>query len=132
MYISRQKPATFEHFGLLELCGQGPPNIIRKLARSFLVPPRQNTFGVERRELLLDPIRELEIYCDIPLVLFVSQNSDRFARIMIAVVKEKDDFAANLLLETSSRHDFSDQKSLGKKSARLLAETNNRVIHASK
>ena len=50
---------------------------------------------------------------------------------MITVVKEKDDLTANLLLETSGRQNLSEQKSLGKKSARLLAETNNRVIHRS-
>src|ERR1700730_19218736 len=50
---------------------------------------------------------------------------------MIAVVKEKDDFTANLLLQTPSRQNFGDQKSLGKKSAGLLAETNNRMVHRS-
>src|SRR5882762_8737992 len=50
---------------------------------------------------------------------------------MIAIVKEKDDFSANLFLETPGRQNFSEQKPLGKKSARLLAETNNRAIHCS-
>jgi len=50
---------------------------------------------------------------------------------MIAVVKEKDNFTADLFLETPCRQNFSEQKSLGKKSARLLAEANNRVIHHS-
>ena len=50
---------------------------------------------------------------------------------MIAVVIEKDDFSTDLLLEAASSRNFSEQKSLGKKSARLLTETNNRVIHRS-
>jgi hypothetical protein len=50
---------------------------------------------------------------------------------MIAVVKEKDDFSADLLLQAASRHNFSEQESLWEKSARLLAETNNRMIHGS-
>ena len=50
---------------------------------------------------------------------------------MITVVEEKDDFTTNLVLETPGRRNLSKQKSLGKKSARLLAETNNRVIHHS-
>src|SRR5260370_7206142 len=50
---------------------------------------------------------------------------------MISNVKEKDDFSANFFLETPGRQNLSDQKTLGKKSARLLAETNNRVIHRS-
>jgi hypothetical protein len=61
----------------------------------------------------------------------VSQNGDRLARVMITVVKEKDDFTANLLLETPGRQNFSEQKSLWKKSAWLLAETNNRMVHRS-
>jgi hypothetical protein len=48
---------------------------------------------------------------------------------VITVVKEKDDFSANLLLETPGRQNFSEQKPLGKNSARLLTETNNRMIH---
>jgi hypothetical protein len=50
---------------------------------------------------------------------------------MIAVVTEEDDFSADLFLQAASRRNFSEQESLGKKSARLLAETNNRVIHGS-
>jgi hypothetical protein len=48
---------------------------------------------------------------------------------VITVVKEKDDFSANLLLETPGCENFSEQKSLGKNSAGLLTETNNRMIH---
>ena len=48
---------------------------------------------------------------------------------MIAVVKEKDDFSANFLLEMSSGQNFGNQISFRKKSARLLAETNNRLMH---
>jgi hypothetical protein len=48
---------------------------------------------------------------------------------MIAVVEEKDDFSPNFVLKTPGRGNLSEQKSLRKKSARLLAETNNRVIH---
>ena len=50
---------------------------------------------------------------------------------MIAVVKEKDDFTTNLLLETPGRQNFREQKSLGKKSARLLTKTDNRMVHRS-
>jgi len=61
----------------------------------------------------------------------ISQNRNRLAWVMIAVVKEKDDFSANFLLEMSSGQNFSNQISFRKKSARLLAETNNRVVHGS-
>ena len=65
------------------------------------------------------------------IALLVSQNRNRLARVMIAVVKEKDDFSANFLLDASGCENLSDEISLGKKSARLLAETDNRVIHGS-
>ena len=48
---------------------------------------------------------------------------------MITVMKEKHNFSANLPLKTPRRQNLSEQESLGKKTARLLAETNNRVIH---
>src|SRR5438046_9722094 len=50
---------------------------------------------------------------------------------MITVMKEKDDFSANLFLKTPGRDNLSEQKPLAKESARLLSETNNRVIHRS-
>src|SRR5438105_7975557 len=50
---------------------------------------------------------------------------------MIAVVKEKDDFSANFLLEMSSGQNFGSQISFRKRSARLLAETDDRLIHGS-
>src|SRR5436190_14731603 len=110
---------------------QGPRYITWKLARSFLVPLRKDAFRIERRKLFLNPILELKIQSHVPIALLVSQNGSCLARVMIAVVKEKDDFSADLLLQAASRHDFSEQESLGKKPARLLAETNNRVIHSS-
>jgi hypothetical protein len=48
---------------------------------------------------------------------------------MVTVMKEKHNFSANLLLKPPGRQNLSEQKSLGKKTARLLAETNDRVIH---
>jgi hypothetical protein len=38
----------------------------------------------------------------------VSQNGTCLARVMIAVVTEKDDFAADLLLQPASGHNFSE------------------------
>ena len=95
------------------------------------MPLRKNAFRVERGKLLLDSIFELKIQDCFPVALEISQNGTCFAWVMIAVVTEKDDFSADLLLQTARRHNFSEQESLGKKSARLLAETNNRVIHGS-
>jgi pyrimidine operon attenuation protein/uracil phosphoribosyltransferase len=77
----------------------------------------------------LDPIFELKVQGYFLVAVSVSQNGDRLARVMITVMKEKNDFSADLLLKTPDRRNLSEQKSLWKKSARLLAETNNRVIH---
>src|SRR5215471_3347132 len=109
---------------------QSRRHISWKLACSILVPFRENAFRIKRRELLLDPILELKIQSYFPIAAVVTQNRSRLARVMIAVVTEKDDFSADLLLQAASRRNFSEQESLGKESARLLAETNNR-IHGS-
>jgi hypothetical protein len=101
------------------------------LARSFLLPFWNDTFGIERRKLLLDAILELKIQGHFLVAVLVSQNGNRLARVMITIVKEEDDVSADFALETSSRQNFSEQKSLRKKSARLLAETDNRLIHGS-
>ena len=79
----------------------------------------------------MNPILELKIQSYFPVSVLISQNGTCLARVMIAVVEEKDDFSADLLLQAAGRHNFSEQESLGKKSARLLAETNNRVMHRS-
>ena len=63
------------------------------------------------------------------MAVFISKNGDRLARVMIAVMKEKGDFPADFFLETPGRENLSDQITLGEKSARLLAETNDRMIH---
>jgi hypothetical protein len=99
------------------------------LARGFLLPFWKNTFGVQGGELLLDPILELKVQGYFLVAVSVSQNGRRLARVMVTVMKEKNDFSANLLLKTPGRQNLSEQESLGKKSARLLAETDNRVIH---
>ena len=95
------------------------------------MPFRENAFRIKWGKQLLDPIRKLKIQSYFPLAVVISQNGTCLTRVVIAVVKEKNDFSADLLLQAPSRRNFSEQESLGKKSARLLAETNNRMIHGS-
>jgi hypothetical protein len=78
------------------------------LARSFLVPFRNDALGVQRRKLLLDPILELKIQSYFPVAVLLSQNRSRLARVMIAVVREKDDFSANLFLDAARRQNLSE------------------------
>src|SRR5262249_55433780 len=96
-----------------------------------LVPFGDDAFRIERGKLLLDSILELKIQSYFLVATLVQQNGTCLARVMVAVVTEKDDFAADLFLQPASSRNFSEQESLWKKSARLLAETNNRVIHGS-
>jgi hypothetical protein len=96
------------------------------------MPSRKDAFGIERGKLFLDSVLELKIQSGFPVAVVVSQNGRCLARVMIAVVTKENDFSADLLLQAAGRQNLSDQKSLGKKSARLLAETNNRVMHRSK
>jgi hypothetical protein len=72
------------------------------------VPFRKNAFGIEWGKLLLDPILELKIQSYFPVAVVVSQNGSCLARVMIAVVIEKDDFSADLFLQPASRHNFSE------------------------
>jgi hypothetical protein len=58
-----------------------------------------------------------------------SQDRYRLARIMIAVVKEKHDFATNFLLKLSGGDNLGIEKSFWKKAARLLPKTDNRRGH---
>src|SRR4030095_694192 len=98
--------------GLLEVFHQGLRYITWKLARSFLVPFRENAFRIKWGKLLLDPILELKIQSYFPVAVVVSQNGGCLARVMIAVVKKKDVSPADLLLQAASRHNFSEQESL--------------------
>jgi len=59
-------------------------------------------------KLLLDPILELKIQSYFPIAVVVLQNGSCLARVMIAVVTEKDDFSAELLLQPAGRHNFSE------------------------
>jgi hypothetical protein len=101
------------------------------LARDLRLPVWKDAFGVQGRKLFLDAILELKVQRYLAAAALISHNCNCFARVVIAVMKEKDDFSPDLFLETPRRDDLSKQKPLGKKSARLLAKTNNRVIHRS-
>jgi hypothetical protein len=79
--------------------------------------------------LLLNLIRELEIQRIFPAGVPFAQHRNRLAAIVIAVMKEEDDLAANLLLQPARGRDFSIEKSLRKKPARLLPEADDRLAH---
>ena len=49
--------------------------------------------------------------------------------VMVAVVQEENNFTAELLPQPAGRDDLGVEKPLGEESARLLAETDDGVIH---
>ena len=89
------------------------------------MPVRKNTLGIERREFLLNRVQEPEIDAMFMTGMSFSQDRYRLARIMIAVVKEKHHFATDFLLKLSGGNNLGIEKSLWKKAARLLPETDN-------
>ena len=65
----------------------------------------------------------------LPAGMAVAQYGDRLSRIMIAVVKEKDDLATDFTLEFSRGRNLGVEKPLGEKTTRLLSETDDRRAH---
>jgi hypothetical protein len=77
----------------------------------------------QRREFSLGLALEGKIQQQRLIVFSMTQQGFRFAGVVIAVVKEKDDFAADFGFEASRGLDFRIQKAFGEEPARLLAET---------
>ena len=58
----------------------------------------------------------------------MAQDGLGFARIVVAVVVEENDFAADFCLQPAGGQDFGNEKPLREKSAGLLAETDDRGV----
>ena len=58
--------------------------------------------------------------------LAMAQDGLGLARVVVAIVIEEDDFAADLLLEAAGGLDLGDEEAFREKSAGLLAKTNDR------
>jgi hypothetical protein len=80
----------------------------------------------------LNLVRELKIQCVFAASVAISQRGNRFSRIVIAVVQKENDLATNFLLEPACARDLGVKKSFWKKTARLLAETDDRRTHAAR
>ena len=104
-------------------------NVVRQLARQLRLPFRQDALGIQRRKLLLNLVRELEIESILTSGVPFAQDRVRLAAIMIAVVKKENDLAANLFLQPARGRDLRIKKSFRKKSARLLSEADDRLAH---
>ena len=69
-------------------------DVIRQLEQRFVLPAGGNAFEVLRRKFPLEPVFEGEIELGRFIGLAMAQDGSGFARIVVAVVAEEDDFAA--------------------------------------
>src|ERR1700738_4617924 len=99
-------------------------DVIRQLTRHFILPSVGNFFEIERRKSALNTIFKGKVKLRRLKSVPVTQDSSRFAWIVIAVVEEENNFTTDCTLQPSGGPDFRKQKTLWKKSAGLLAKTN--------
>src|SRR5581483_1750082 len=62
----------------------------------------------------------------------VAEDDLRFARVMVAVVEEEDDFAADCAFQAPRRDDLCIEKPSREQAARLLTETSDRISHSER
>ena len=98
-------------------------DVIGQLERGPAMPVGGNALEIERREFALQLVLEGEIELRRLAGLAMAQDGLGFARIVVAVVVEEDDLAADLRLQPPGGLDFGDQEPLREEPARLLAET---------
>ena len=106
-----------------EKVNQRVADVIGQLQRGLFLPAGGNFFEMQRREFALDFVFESKIEVRRLVGFAMAQNGFRFARIVVAVVKEENNFAADFFLQPPRGLDFGNEKSFRKKSARLLAKT---------
>ena len=99
-------------------------DVIRQLERGFVLPAGGNLLEVLRRKFPLDPVFEGEVELGRLIGFAMAQDGLRLARVVVAVVAEINDFAADFRLQPPGRLDFGNQEPPREKPARLLAETN--------
>ena len=104
---------------------------LRELLGQFRLRFRQDSLGKERRELLLNLVREGEIEAPRLSGMQLAQDGHRLARVVVAIMIEENDLSADLLLQPARGLEFRVKKTARKYSARLLSETDHRRRHAS-
>jgi hypothetical protein len=88
------------------------------------LPARSNAFEEKRGKLPLYFVGESEVELGGLVGFAVTEEGLSFARIMIAVVVEKDNLTADLALQSAGRLQFGDEESLWEKPTGLLAKPN--------
>ena len=99
-------------------------DVIWQLKQRLLVPAGRNAFEKLRREFSLQFVFKSKVEVRRLVGFAMAQDRFGFARIVIAVVAEENDLAADFRLQPPGRLDFGDEKAFREKPARLLAETN--------
>ena len=88
----------------------------------MVAPAGGDALGVERGELALEFVDEGEVEREGRVGLAVAEGGLRLAAIVVAVVVEEDDLAADFGLEFPRGDKFGVEKTAREKSAGLLAE----------
>ena len=133
-YISRQKSATLRGLDGAECLDPAGVDVGAELVGGAGVPVGADPLEVQRRELPLDLVVEGEVELDRLARLAVAQGGAGLAEVVVAVVAEEDDLAADLRLEPPRRGDLGVEVAPREEAARLLAEADDgrgRSWHAS-
>src|ERR1700722_20247049 len=85
-------------------------DVIRQLARHFILPAVGNFFQIERRKSALNTVFKGKVKLRQLKGIPMAQDSSRFARIVIAVVEEENNFATDCTLQPSRGPNFRKQK----------------------
>src|ERR1035437_5327740 len=109
-----------------EKINQGMFNIVRQLKFGLVLPTGGNALEMKRGKLPLGFVCECKIEQRRFVGFAMAQDGLCFARIVIAVVTEENDFAADFFLQPPRGLDFCNEEAARKKSAWLLSETNDR------
>src|SRR6187455_2635256 len=95
---------------------------LRQLLPKFFLCLRHNPFREERRELLLNLVRESEIQAPRLSRMQLAEDGHGLARVVVAVVIEENNLAADLLLQATRGNEFRIKEAPRQYSARLLPE----------
>ena len=109
---------------VFEEINEGMADVIGELEDGFFVPAIGDLFEVLWRKFSLDPIFERKIQEGGFVGFAMTKDCLGFSRVVIAVVAEEDDLAADFGSKAAGSPDFGGEKAFRKESARLLAEAN--------
>ncbi len=108
--------------GYLENFGQTVIDVIWQLPRRFILPAVGDFFQIKRRKFALDTVSKGEVKLRRLAGLTMTQESSRFAGIVIAVVEEENNLAANFTLEPKRGLDFCNKENASEKIRRVAGQ----------